>query len=96
MQRTQYEILLDCFSEIGINLQLRQKLISSQSILYNWNEFVAKKKNVCVLEQICRIALNLRLRQKMKWSQNFFLKKRTEFAAKTENDIVSDCSLQLE
>ena len=32
----------------------------------------------------------------MKWSQNFFEKKRNEFAAKTENDIVSDYSLQLE
>ena len=31
----------------------------------------------------------------MKWSQNFF-EKRNEFAAMTENDIVSDFSLQLE
>ena len=50
-------------------------MLSSQNIVYNWNEFVAKKRKVFVLKKISRVTFNLRLRQKMKWSQYFFEKK---------------------
>ena len=66
--KTEYEIVLECFCKVKMNLRLRQKLNRHRIILRSGNEIAAKTEFGIVLEYFCEVRMKLRLRHKLELS----------------------------